>query len=418
MFRNGRLPALAHGPFKLYLTGAFFSTLGQQIQFWAVAYQVFQITESSAYVGALGAVRVVPLLLFSLIGGLVADQVDRRAVMIASKGLISAVSLGLLAMSLTGQSSVWLIYALVAIHGVGRAFESPARAAMLPTLVPREVLPNALGLGGIVWRLGDVLGPTITGYVIGATGSVTGSYALGLTGGLLSILLFFGLPKTPPANRTGPKSLAEVRELLIDGIRFVRNTPVVRNAMWLDFWATFFSSADALLPAFAGTILRLGPQGFGLLASSASVGALLGAITMSLRPTPKRQGWGVIGAIAAYGLFTVGLAFSPNFWMAAICLAGTGYADMVSTVLRQTIRQLATPDAMRGRMSAIGNIFQISGPQLGDFEAGLLASAFGERASIAIGGGACLLLVLVWRDSPLSRYRHQSESSSATSEQK
>lgn len=182
---------------------------------------------------------------------------------------------------------------------------------------------------------------------------------------------------------------------------------MVRSAMFIDFWATFFSAADALLPAFAGPILRLGPQGYGLLASSGAAGALAGAVMMSLLPPVKRQGAWVIGMIALYGAGTIG--FGLSFSLVAACLfqALTGFADMVSTVIRQTIRQLATPDEKRGRMSATGSIFQISGPQLGDFESGLLASFVGERASVVIGGSACLVVAGLWtRGKALRDYIH------------
>jgi MFS family permease len=205
------------------------------------------------------------------------------------------------------------------------------------------------------------------------------------------------------------RSLSDLRRYVSDGYRFVHRTPVVRNAMWVDFWATFFSSADALIPAFAKDILKVGPRGFGLLASASAIGGFVAALYMSSRRTVVNQGRWVIASIAAYGICTVAFALSPNLFIATVFLAGTGAADMISTVLRQTIRALATPDRMRGRMTAFSQIFNISGPQLGDFEAGVLAKPFGERWSVTLGGLACLGVAALWSRSPLRVYEHEDD---------
>jgi len=188
----------------------------------------------------------------------------------------------------------------------------------------------------------------------------------------------------------------------------VNTTPLVRRAIWIDFWATWFSGAEALFPAFAAKILKLGPEGYGILAGSTGVGALIAAGFLTMRPTVRRQGPLVVWMIASYGLFTVGFGLSQTLWMAAICLALVGASDMISTVMRQTIRQLATPDSLRGRMNATSSLFHISGPQLGDFEAGAVASVGGERFSIVLGGGLCMLVALHWsRAKALVGYEHK-----------
>jgi hypothetical protein len=198
-----------------------------------------------------------------------------------------------------------------------------------------------------------------------------------------------------------------VLETIREGLRFVNRTRVIRSAMWIDFWATFFSGAEALLPAFALKILRLGPTGYGILGGSSAVGALLAASVLAYLPPIRHQGKWVIGMICSYGLCTAFFGLAQTLPVAVLFLALTGASDMVSTVLRQTIRQLATPDNMRGRMNATSSLFHISGPQLGDFEAGALAAWKGERISIVIGGAASVLISLWWRMRPgLREYEH------------
>ncbi len=351
-------------------------------------------------VGLLGVVRVVPLLVFSLFGGVVADQADRRKVMLLTQSGMAAVSVGLFAFTASGAEAVAPLYGLVALNAVARAFDGPARQALQVGLVPLEDYPNAASLNGVVWRLSDVLGPTLAGVMIAQPGAFGWS---GLTFCyLLNFLTFFALlavvwrMPARPSSVQQSQTFGEVIGSIREGLRFVRRTPVVRHAMWVDFWATFFAGADALLPAFAGTVLNLGPEGYGILAGSSGAGALVAALTMSWIPTAARPGRWVVGMIGAFGLFTIGLGLAPNLWTACLCLAGVGAADMVSTVFRQTIRQLATPDELRGRMTATSSLFHISGPQLGDFEAGAVASVAGERASIVFGGFMCLVVAGWW----------------------
>jgi MFS family permease len=412
-----RFPALEHEPFRYYLAGGFISNVGNQIQAWAIAWHIFALTDSSFMVGLLGLVRVGPLLVFSLFGGVIADQLDRRKVMFATQSGMAVVALWLAILELSGRASVVPIYALVAIFSIARAFDGPARQALVVSLVPARILPNAVSLNGISWRLSDVLGPVVAGFLIawnppGMASGLALCYLLNFGSFFAVLFAIYKLPPRPslPEGAERIRTVRQVFRSIGDGLEFVRRTPVVRQAMWIDFWATFFSAADALLPAFAGPILRLGPQGFGILAASSAVGALLAASALSLLPPVRHQGRWVIGMIAVYGLFTVLFGLSQNLWTAALFLAGTGAADMVSTVLRQTIRQLATPDSMRGRMSATGMLFHISGPQLGDFEAGAVASVTGERASVVIGGVACMFVALRWSGkTALKEYEHRND---------
>lgn len=414
MSDDARLPALSHPNFRRYLIGTFTSNVGNMAQGMAVSWQVYEITNSVLMVGLLGAVRVAPLVLLSLFGGVIADQFDRRNVLLVTQSIMMLSALAFAALTISGQITVGWIYGLVAFAACARSFDGPARQSLLVHLVPERHLPNAISLNGMGWRLSDVLGPIIAGTLI-AQFSGFGISGLGwvyLLNGATFIVLLAVLLSLPPAS---PFAHGEVRQkasvestlrLIREGIDFVRRTPVVRSAMLIDFWATFFSAADALLPALAKDVLSLGPQGFGILMGSSGMGALIAATTMAwIRPI-QQQGLWVIRMVALYGLFTILLGVSNSLWVAVLCLAATGAADMVSTVLRQTIRQLATPNSMRGRMTAIGSIFQISGPQLGDFESGVVASFTGVRFAIVVGGVFSLGIAALWmRGKDLRDYR-------------
>ena len=435
-------PALRHANYRRYLFGAFVSNVGNMLQSAAIALHVYKLTGNSYMVGLIGLVKVGPLLIFSLVGGIVADHYDRRKVVIFTQCAMSAVALMLTAMEwvhfknavlldrrVLGHeiylhiTDVGLIYLLVALLSVTTSFDNPARQAMVPNLVPKEDLPNAIGLNGISWRLSDVLGPVVAAGVftwggLQGLGGVGTCYLLNFVTFIAVIVAVLMLPALPPQGQdmSRPQNLREIVQAIRDGLRFVNRTPVLRSSLWIDFWATFFSGADALIPAYA-KILKVGDVGYGLMRASSGVGALIAATLLTWLPTIKHQGRWVIIMIGLYGLSTVLFGFSTNLLMAMIFLAGTGFTDMFSTVMRQTIRQLTTPDHMRGRMTATSVLFHATGPQLGDYEAGALAAFAaerpalrgwpGERWSVTIGGAASILLSLWWgKGGALRDYEH------------
>lgn len=410
-----RLPALLSREFREFLIGSAVSNTGKTIQMWIMAWHVYAITNSSLMVGLLGLVRVVPLALFSLFGGVVADHSDRRIVLIFTQGAMMVVAILLTLATTFGFASIGVLYTLVVLHSIARAFDGPARQSMVVSLVPTAHFPNAVSINAITWRASDVVGPFLAGVflaspgVLGMSGIATGYAANALCFVAVLIAVFRLGPKRPTAEAeaNSPKSVREVFGLIKDGVRFVHGTPVVRQAMFIDFWATFFSAADALLPAFAKDIFELGPTGYGVLAASIGAGSMIAAGVLAFLPTIRDQGRWVVAMVGVYGLCTLGFGLSPNAIIGALFLAGTGAADMISTVMRQTIRQLATPDAMRGRMSAYSSLFFMCGPQLGDAESGLLAKLTGERAAVAIGGAACLGVAGLWSQAKeLVNYRH------------
>lgn len=411
-------PALRHKAYRNYLAGSFVSNVGSNIQACAILLHVYNLTHSSFMVGMLGLVRVGPLVVFSLFGGVVADQIDRRKIMLLTQSCMAVLSLLLFVLTSRGLESVGLLYIIVALLATTRAFDGPARQAMQVGLVPIEDFPNAASLNGMAWRLSDVLGPIVVAVFL-LWGGHAGFSGLGLCYATNFVSFFAVLvavwclptPASPPAEDR-PKSFKEVLSLIGEGLHFVNKTPVVRSAMWIDFWATLLSGAEALLPAFAVTCLHLDKNGSGyaMLSASMGAGALIAATRMAWIPTVHKQGKLVVVMIAWYGLATICFGVSQNLFMAMVSLAMVGAADMVSTVLRQTIRQLATPDELRGRMTATSSLFHISGPQLGDFEAGAVAKFTGERFSVVLGGALCLLVAARWsRAKALVGYEHKPE---------
>jgi MFS family permease len=386
------LIALRHRNFRLLWSGQLVSFTGTTMQTAAVLWHVSLLVpgrHKGLALGMVGLVRVVPIVVFSLVSGVVADVADRRKLMLVTQSVM-AVLAGLLAwLTFTGVAALWQIYTLAALTSAAAAFDGPARQALVPNLVPREHLPNAIGLNTIMVQMGAVAGPSLAGLVI-ATLDVGWAYLFNALS-FLFVIVALALMRAVPATEGGHQNEISVRSA-IEGLRFVFSTPMISSTMLLDFFATFFSSATALLPIFAQDILRVGASGYGWLYAAPSAGALVASAAMvRLVDQIERRGLALLWAVAAYGLATVVFGLSRAFWLTFACLALSGAADTVSTVFRNVIRQLGTPDHLRGRMTSVNMIFFMGGPQLGELEAGLVAQAFGPAVSVITGGLGCLL---------------------------
>jgi MFS family permease len=301
-----------------------------------------------------------------------------------------ALAAGALALvAFAGVQALWPVYLLAALGSAFGSFDGPARQSLVPNLVPREHLPNAISLNTIMFQTASVLGPALGGLVIAGFG-VGWAYALNALSFLVvigALLAMRGVPKRP-AGETGDISWRAARA----GLAFVFQTPLIRSTMLLDFFATFFASAMALLPIFAQDILQVGASGYGLLSAAPSVGAVLTSVALvPLLERIDRRGAAMLWAVLGFGLATVIFGISRNFPLTFVCLALTGATDTVSMVVRNVIRQLNTPDAMRGRMTGVNMVFFMGGPQLGELEAGLVANAWGAPFSVVTGGVACML---------------------------
>ena len=341
--------------------------------------------------GAVGLVKIVPILVFSMVSGVMADAWNRRRLMMFTQVGASAVAVGLALLALNGVRALWPLYTLAALGAAIGAFDMPARQSLIPMLVPREHLPNAISLNTIMMQMASVLGPALGGVLIAAAGLawVYTLNALSFVFVVVALLMMRSVRDRPEDAREGNEVSWRAA---VEGLRFVFRAPLIRSTMLLDFFATFFSSATALLPIFAQDVLQLGPSGYGWLYAAPAAGAVLmsGAMVV-LTDRIERRGIALLWAVALYGAATVGFGYSTSFWLTFACLAITGAADAVSMVIRGIVRQLETPDRLRGRTVAVTMVFITGGPQLGELEAGLVANWLGAPFSVISGGIACLL---------------------------
>lgn len=381
-------PALASRDFRRLVAGQFVSLVGTQMNQVAVTWQLYQLTHSAVALGTLGLVRL-PVVLFGLGGGVVADAVDRRRLMLASQSVMALCAAMLAAASATGQLSVPVLYGVAFVSGIGSTFDAPARQSLVPLLVPREQLGNALSLHALAWQVASVAGPAL-GWLVLAHGGATVVYVVDVVSYLAVIGALVRMEHRQAPGERSALSVGAIGEAL----RFLRGSPLILSTMLLDFAATFFGGSMLLMPIFADQILHTGPRGLGWLYAAQPVGAVLAAVLMSARPVLRRAGPTVLVSVAIYGAAVAGFGASRWLPLSLAMLALSGAADTVSMVIRQTLRQQLTPDAMRGRMTSVNMIFFRGGPQLGEVEAGFVAQAFGARVSVASGGVLCVVAVL------------------------
>jgi MFS family permease len=385
------------------------------MQIVAINWHVYLLTKSPLALGGVGLVRVLPIILCSLVGGVVADAVNRKRLMLVSQSvmLVSAALLALL--TATGLASLWPIYLLTAIGSAAVAFDNPARQAMLPTLVPSEDFPNAVSLGIVVFNSATIVGPALAGLLLSVRGPalIYAVNAVSFVAVIIALLLIRASGRAEVEKGVAQMNLGALR----DGLRFVWRTPIIVQTMTLDFIATFFASATALLPIFAAEILNVGARGLGFLAAAPGAGSIVTGLLIARFGAMRKQGKAVLISVAIYGAATIVFGLSRWFWLSLVMLAITGAADTVSTVLRQTIRQLVTPNHLRGRMTSVNMIFFMGGPQLGELEAGVVAALIGAPLSVVTGGGGCLIAVAVagvWAKN-LMRYEGHSQHDEAAS---
>ena len=403
---GSRFAAFRHRDYRLYWFGSFLSLIGSQMSSVAIGWQVYQLTHNPLMLGLVGLFSVVPLVLFSLYGGVIADAVDRRKLLLGCQIVLLGTSATLALTTLTGTIFIGVIFAVAAVQGGVTAFANPTRSALIPALVPRADLPNAISLGVTSWQTAAVIGPSVGGLILGAATRAIGLNGVGVVY-VVDVISFLAVIASLMLmhTRTAP---AEVRDVSLSaamtGLRFVFGNPIMRGTMLLDFFATFFGASMALMPIFATDILHVGAEGLGFLLAAPSVGAVITALVITGLPTIRRQGAAVLWGVAAYGLAWVVFGLTNNYFLALLALAGTGAADTLSMVMRQTIRQLATPDELRGRMTSVNMIFFMGGPQLGEMEGSVIAKyASAPWAAITGGLGVLIVTALVALRSPAVR---------------
>jgi MFS family permease len=371
--------------YRRWWIGYSVSFTGTQLTQFAILLQVFHLTHSSFRVGLVGLVVLGPLVTMGLVGGAIADAMDRRKLTLITGTALMALSTALTLQAVLHFDQVWLIYLIAAVQGAFAATDSAGRGAILPRLIRRELLPAANALGQIGFNFGLAFGPLLAGLLVGTVGY---GWTYGIDAGTYLVVLYsiWRLPSIPPTDGGQRAGVASVTE----GLGFLRTRRNVLMTLLVDINAMVFGMPRALFPAIGTTLLRGGAITVGLLGSAPAVGALLGAATSGWTGKVRRQGLAVLVAVAVWGGGIAAFGFARSLWVALALLAIAGAADMVSAIFRNTILQVAAPDALRGRLQGVFIVVVTGGPRLGDVEAGSVAAAFGTQTSVVSGGLACV----------------------------
>jgi MFS family permease len=387
-------PALRHRNFTLLWLGLLISTAGSQMQLAALLWHLRILSDQPLLVSGIGLARVLPMFFISPFAGLAADRYNRRRIVFITQTtmIFTAVMLGIL--TFAGVIQIWHIYLLTIIQATANVFDTPARQSIMPNLVPAKDLPSAFSLQSIAFNTGAILGPGLSGLVIGYMGLqyVYLINAVSFLAVLVALILMGNIAQVSVKTAGGVRSsLRSIRE----GFSFIRSKPIILSSMLLDFIATFFSSANTLMPFVARDVLHVGEIQYGWLSAAQSMGAVTVGFIFSQRDHIRHQGRLLMGAVLVFGAATAWFGLVNSFWLAMLALLLVGAADAVSTIIRNTIRQLQTPDHIRGRMVGINQIFFGGGPQLGEIEAGVAAQLLGVPFAIISGGIGCIVAVVV-----------------------
>lgn len=384
---NSAFVALRVPAVRLLAISLFVAHTSNQMQIVAINWHMYEQTHSALSLGLLGLSGFLPIFLFSLIGGTLVDRFNKKTVLNLAQVVLAINAFSLFLTTIFHIISPTVLYTVFALNSVVAVFSLPARQAMLPAAAPKEYLLNAISIMNTVWQITVIVGPAVAGFFIALFG-VQSVYLVSTIGFSLSTAILFFLPFVHASHdKDVPFSISSIKE----GLSFVFKSPLIYSTMLVDFFATFFASASTLMPIFAKDILHVGPKGLGFLYAAPAIGALITGIFISAKHKLNNQGKLMLICVFLYGLATVGFGFSKIFILSLIFLAVSGSADMISAVIRNTLRQITTPDHLRGRMTAINMNFFIGGPYLGEIEAGIAASALGTPLSVAIGGIATVL---------------------------
>ncbi|MCZ2846912.1 MFS transporter [Modestobacter sp. VKM Ac-2978] len=386
---------LRNRAFRRVFGGVAVTMLGQQMTLVAVPYQVYELTGSSLMVGLTSVVALVPLVVFGLLGGAIADAMDRRLLMlISSTG--AAVTSALLAVQalLPGDGHISVLWVLAAAVSGFAAVNQPARSAVIPALVGREQVAAANALAMTVRQAGVVVGPLLAGLLIGL-GDLSIVYTIDALGFVAAVLLLRGLPPLPPEGASGRVRLGSAVRGVGEGFAFLRTQPLLLMTFVVDLIAMLFAWPQAVFPELSQTVYRGDANSLGWLFAGVSIGSLLMGLTSGWVSRVDRQGAVVLAAIAVWGVAIIGFGLASTLWLAVLCLAVAGAGDMVSAVLRSAMLQTAAPDEMRGRMQGVFIVVVAGGPRLGDLRAGLMASSVGVTAAMVSGGVVIVVAMAV-----------------------
>jgi MFS family permease len=393
--RHDPYHALRYPPFRRFLVGAFLVNVGTAVQGVAIGWEIYVRTDSALALGAVGLVQAVPMLLFTLPAGYLADVLDRRRLIAWSLAGSTLTSLGLALFS-AGQGSIGMMYVLLFLDATFNRMGWPARSALVPLLVPRNAFENAVTLRTTLMQVSAMVGPAAGGFVV--AWRLPAAYLLCAATSLVFMGLLARLAVADAPRAAGGKMWSRLAE----GFRYVRGQQLLLGAISLDLFAVLLGGAVYLLPIFARDLLPLEgtglspEQALGWLRAAPAAGALCMALALTHLPPMKRAGRNLLLAVAGFGMATIVFGLSRNLWLSMAMLFLTGLFDSVSVVVRQTLVQLATPNEMRGRVSSVSAVFIGSSNELGGFESGLVARFFGPVVSVVSGGIGTLVVVAVW----------------------
>jgi MFS family permease len=380
--------ALRFRDFRFYLVGWIVSVIGSQMLEAAIAWDLYARTKNAMSLAFVGLASAGPIILLALPAGHIADRFDRRRVMISMQTISigCAAALGFLSHF---AGPFWAIYSVICLAAVAKAIGLPARAALVPSLVPNEIFHNAIAWNTTAFESASAAGPALAGILLAWSHTIP--YFVTAVCGLIFIATVIPIKKRPAPERREPATLKS----LAAGVSYVLDNRIILAMITLDLFAVLLGGAAYILPMFATDILKVGPLGFGWLRASFSIGALSCAILMAHLPPMKRAGRGLLVAVTGYGLATIIFGLSRYFWLSVTMLFLTGVFDNISVLVRHTLVQVLTPDNMRGRVSAVNNIFVGASNELGGFESGLTARFFGPVISVVAGGIGTLIVVLL-----------------------
>lgn len=397
--RHDPYAAIREPNYRLFAGGWMLASTGMQMQGAAVLWEIYEKTHDPLLVGSAGLARALPVVVLALPAGQIIDMVDRKRVLIATQFAFALASLALAAASFADANIVWL-YLLLVITGCARVFNGPSRSSLLPQIVRKEHFHNAITWNSGLFHLSAGAGPLIAGGLIAWTGGAAAVYAstcaMCLAFGAMAMFIRPYEGHVAHASARSIWSVARPGVLLpgiLEGVRHVRREKTVLAALALDLLAVLFGGATALVPIYAKDILHVGPVGYGALRSAQYIGALLMAVVLAHRKPFSRSGWTLLGAVAGFGACTIVFGLSRNFLLSYAALFSLGALDSISVVIRHVLVTVRTPDNLRGRVSAVNSVFIESSNEVGNFESGLVAKAFGPVVSAVSGGVGTILVV-------------------------
>ena len=385
-----RFEAFSYPDYRNFWIARFLSAFSTQMLAVAVGWQIYDLTRNPLDLGYIGLSQFAPAVVLVLVTGAAADRYGRRLIMLLSEIAFFIVALGLFLLTWHGLTSPLPVFALLVLLGIARAFYGPATSSLVVNLVPERVFPNAVTWSSSSWQVATIVGPVAGGLLYGAGALVP--YAAALVFLAVAIVFLTQITKDAPVEQTGEDKKSQI----FAGFKFIFAQPVVLGAISLDLFAVLLGGAVALMPVFARDVLHLGPWGLGLLRAAPGIGAVIMAAYLASVPIKDHAGMVMFAGVAVFGLFTLTFGFSTVAWLSILSLALLGAADMVSVQVRETLIQLWTPDAVRGRVNAVNGLFVGASNELGEMRAGAMAFAIGAVPAVVIGGAGTIAVAGLW----------------------